>query len=320
MIECVACLPRGMLSVACLPRGMLSVACHVTVLSHCRDTSVGRYCASSVALLSNGLGRRDCSTTAPVLCTVSRTSPAQLWWHAAFVALRPQRAATDEVTGATHSTVACFTAQRTLLSTAQLVRYPVRKPLWQGVITRCVGPALCDRLVGQVHRLAVHIRPRRRLVRLGAALGCMLLVALANIQALAASEAEHRKWHGGALRLIRTPPTAQRRSRVHLKEAWCMVHVACCTLHALHVARCTRCGTRLAATLSGLLLSSSAPTVGNSTYSILWPRGSEQHGSVASVPHTHEALTADEDAQRIEGQAAASRRRTVRSSKAHSAE
>ena len=57
MIECVACLPRGMLSVACLPRGMLSVACHVAVLSHCRGTSVGRYCASSVALLSNGLGR-----------------------------------------------------------------------------------------------------------------------------------------------------------------------------------------------------------------------------------------------------------------------
>jgi hypothetical protein len=51
-------------------------------------------------------------------------------------------------------------------------------------------------------------------------------------------------------------------SMVH--GARCMLH----TMHALHiayVARCTRCGTRLAATLGGLLLSSSAPTVGNST-------------------------------------------------------
>ena len=188
-----------------------------------------------------------------------------------------------------------------------------------------------------MHRLAVHIRPRRRLVRLGAALGrmlhaacrpcshistaraagaalgCMLLVALANIQSTRSvrSRASHvaRRCiaaHSDTADSTATLACTFEGSMVH--GARCTLHVAhCmrCTLHALHVARCTRCGTRLAATLSGLLLSSSAPTVGNSTYSILWPRGSEQHGSIACVPHTHEALAADEDAQRIEGQAAA---------------
>ena len=104
-----------------------------------------------------------------------------------------------------------------------------------------------------------------------------------------------------------------------------MVHVACCTLHALHtacVARCTLHALRDATGSDARRIAAELKCADRwqLNYSILWPRGSEQHGSIACVPHTHEALAADEDAQRIEGQAAASRRQTVSSSKTHSAE
>ncbi len=85
-----------------------------------------------------------------------------------------------------------------------------------------------------------------------------------------------------------------------------------CTLHALHiacVARCTLHALRDATGSDAQRIAAELKCADrwqlNYNYSILWPRGSEQHGSIASVPHTHEALAADEDAQRIEGQAAA---------------
>jgi hypothetical protein len=92
-----------------------------------------------------------------------------------------------------------------------------------------------------------------------------------------------------------------------------MVHVACCTLHALHIACVARCTLHALRDATGSDARRIARTLKCAdrwqlNYSIR-PRGSEQHGSIASVPHTHEPLTADEDAQRIEGQAAASRRR-----------
>jgi len=88
-----------------------------------------------------------------------------------------------------------------------------------------------------------------------------------------------------------------------------MVHGACCTLHVAH---CMRCTLHVARAVGRDWQRRSADCElkcadrWQLNYSILWPRGSEQHGSIACVPHTHEALAADEDAQRIEGQAAAS--------------
>ena len=76
-----------------------------------------------------------------------------------------------------------------------------------------------------------------------------------------------------------------------------IAYVARCTLHALWDATGSD-AQRIAAELK-------CADRRQLNYSIPWPRGSEQHGSIASVPHTHEALAADEDAQRIEGQAAA---------------
>ena len=113
MIECVACLPRG--SVVALPWHVRWTILRV----------VGCFAEQRIGENSE----TEHSTTASVLCTVSRTSE----FRAAVVArsLRGTAATTcgNGRSDRCHSLHGGFTAQRTLLSTAQLVRYPVRKPL-----------------------------------------------------------------------------------------------------------------------------------------------------------------------------------------------